>query len=270
MPSRLRATIRHRLQPAPPERSLPAISRWFTAPVGRAMLVREQRDIDELLPNLFGYHLCQLSVSPHLDLTAASRISHTFGLSPCAEPGVAVQARSDYRRLPLAPESVDVILLHHALDFSQTPHQLLAEASRALIPRGFLVIVGFNPRSLLGFWHGCLRWSLGSLQWRRQSLSQRRLRDWLALLDLELVEARQGFHLPVKRETTGPFERWLHRLRSPGGGYYILLVRKDVCATIPLKPQWRTPKLDAIGGGRLSGGSRAGNNHSEKHFKKEP
>lgn len=268
MLSRLRATIRHRLTPAAPARSLPAISQWFASPVGKALLAREQRDIDELLPNLFGYHLCQLSVSPHLDLTGASRISHTFGLSPCAEPGVASQARADYRRLPLAPESVDVMLMHHALDFSPTPHQLLAEASRALIPRGFLVIVGFNPRSLLGLWHGCLRWGLGSLQWRRQSLSQRRLRDWLALLELELVETRQGFFMPGKHEHTGPIEHWLRRLGSPAGGYYVLLVRKDVCAMIPLKPQWQTPKLDAIAGGRLSGGSRTGNNNSEKYFKK--
>jgi len=267
MPSRLRAIIRHRLQPAAPERSLPAINRWFESPVGRALLKREERDIAELLPNLFGYHLCQLTVSPHLDLAAASRISHRFGLSPCAERGQAVQARSDYRRLPLAPESVDVMLLHHALDFSQTPHQLLAEASRALIPRGFLIIVGFNPRSLLGLWHGCLRWSLGSLQWRRQSLSRRRLHDWLTLLDLEVVETRQGFYWPEQQETAGALERRLQRWHTPGGGYYVLLVRKDVGAAIPLKPQWQTPRLKGITEGRVSSGSRTGRSHPRNNFK---
>ncbi|HEY7883843.1 MAG TPA: methyltransferase domain-containing protein [Cellvibrionaceae bacterium] len=257
MLNRLRAVIRHRLSVSSPEASLPAIQRWFLTAWGRAVLAREQRDIDEALNCRFGYHLCQLTVSPTLDLAASSRISHNFGLTPLAASGVAGQARCDYRRLPLAPESVDVIILHHALDFSQTPHQLLAEATRALIPRGHLVIVGFNPVSLLGFWQGLLRWSSGRPHWRRQALRVGRLMDWLALLDLEPVTCRQGYFVPGSGCEVGAVERLLRHVKSPLGGYYVLTVRKDVSAVTPIRPKWQAPALSAVRGVGLSGGARS-------------
>src|SRR5690606_10094438 len=102
--------------------------------------------LESELQDLFGYHLLQISIDPTLDLTRGSRISHRFSLTPQAKPqGALSPLVSEYHSLPFSSEALDLVLLHHLLDYSQTPHQLLREVSRVLIPRGHLVIVGFNP-----------------------------------------------------------------------------------------------------------------------------
>ena len=68
--------------------------------------------------------------------------------------------------LPVSPYSVQTIVLPHVLEFSKDPYQVLREAEMTLAPQGYMVLVGFNPLSLLGLrrlfafrkkrapWHG--------------------------------------------------------------------------------------------------------------------
>ena len=54
-------------------------------------------------------------------------------------------ARSDL--LPFADDSVQRVVLQHALDLRPAPRALLGEAVRALVPGGFLVVFGFDALS---------------------------------------------------------------------------------------------------------------------------
>lgn len=239
-----------------------AATQWFRLRSGKALLQREQADIDEALGCLFGYHLCQISVCQGLELTGSSRISHTFALNPCADSRLHESdvGCCDFHRLPLAPESVDVFLLHHALDYSQTPHQLLAEAVRATIARGHLVILGFNPWSIGGVWRLIKRIVSRKPLWQQQHLRLARLYDWFALLDLEVVDVKRGHFWPVVRDevqstSASKFERFMRRIKAPWGDYYMVTVRKDVLGAIPLKPPWQAEKpvrLVSVSG-KLSG-----------------
>ncbi|MDO3382329.1 methyltransferase domain-containing protein [Gilvimarinus algae] len=255
----------------PPEQAVPALTDWFDSPQGQAVLKSQRSDIDQALACLFGYHLCQISVCRHLNLSASSRIPHTFALNPQAHASASAAAQGeqgacDLRRLPLAPESVDVFVLHHALDFSQTPHQLLAEAARATIARGHIVIVGFNPWSLVGGWHIAKRLTSRQPLWRHQHLRLGRLFDWFALLDLEPVEVRRGHYWPFAREASGRLERGMRSINAPWGSYYMVTVRKDVPGVLPVKPRWKTMDIAALGGvsGKVSGRSMRRSTNPEK------
>ncbi len=50
-----------------------------------------------------------------------------------------------------AAQSIDLLLLPHALECSGRPDWVLAEAYRALKPEGRLILTGFNPHSLWRF-----------------------------------------------------------------------------------------------------------------------
>lgn len=242
--TRLRLQWRKRFGVVPMRDSLVEISNWLGSPLGQQLIESEQSVIDEQIHNLFGYHLLQLSVASHLDLTHASRVSHRFALYPQGANQSLVAARADFNHLPLPANSIDVVLLHHVLDYSQSPHHILREASGVLISQGHLIVVGFNPWSFFGCWRWLARFFSPAAQWRHQALRLGRVLDWLAVLDFEPIAVRQGFYRPpcskpgvIKYLTW--MERWGERLGLPWGGFYVIVARKDSLAVLPQKPLWQ-------------------------------
>lgn len=233
----------------PLEESVPALEQWWEGPVGQALLCEEQPFIDSNLRHLYGFHLMQLAVSRKFDLTTASTINHRFSLSPVpiSSHGGAnglCTGQADLERIPLGTETIDVALLHHVLEFSPHPHQLLRETARVLIPRGYVAIVGFNPFSWFGLFKQFGRLFTNYSHWRHHSLRLGRVVDWLRLLDFEPVCIHHGFYRwPIAHPHFMKRTRWIERLarrtQLPMGGFYFILARKDVVAMTPLKPSWK-------------------------------
>jgi len=226
----------------------PALATWLSTHYGQLLLKEEKTYIDAALSDVFGYHLLELSISDHTELSDASRIRHRFSLSPDFAPSLLVGqcgAQAEIDDLPLASESVDVVILHHTLEFSQRPHLMLREVSRVLMPRGRVIIVGFNPSSLFGLFKAVGRFVSCRPQWRHQNLGKRRVLDWLRLLDFEALQQSQGFYRPpVSHPKVLRYLSWLEligkKLHLPGGSFYFIVARKDVAAMTPLKPNWQT------------------------------
>lgn len=241
---RFSALWKKRFGVVPLRESIDELTNWFETPLGRALLAEEQEAINDGLQGVFGYHLLQLGISGRLDLTSESLISHRFALHPHIEQNPRMSAVADFNHLPLPAESIDVVLLHHTLDYSQSPHHLLREATRVIIPRGHLIIVGFNPWSLWGFCARIARLITTASPWRFQYLRLGRLLDWLALVDVEPVAIYKGFFRPpFPREKAIKHlqwvERWGKRLRLPWGGFYMIVARKDHIPLTPIKPAWK-------------------------------
>lgn len=226
----------------------PELVAWLNSHYGQLLLEEEKASLDAALGDVFGYHLLELSISDNRHLSDASRIRHRFSLSPDISPdlqGVHCGAQAEIDNLPLASESVDVVILHHTLEFSQRPHQMLREVSRVLIPRGLVIIVGFNPGSLFGLVKAVARFVRCKAQWRHHTLGRRRVLDWLRLLDFESLQQSQGFYRPpVSHPKVLRYLAWLEvigkKLHLPGGSFYFIVARKDVAAMTPLKPNWQT------------------------------
>lgn len=242
---RLRAAMHRRFGVLPFDQALPALEAWLETPLGLSLVAEEKESLDQALGYLFGYHLMELSVSRKLDLSGGSRVQHCFLLAPeKGGDGAQTTALADIENLPLASEAIDVAVLHHVLEFSEHPHQLLREASRVLIPRGHLVIVGFNPISSFGLCKFFAKLSGQRPHWRYHSLRFGRVLDWLRLLDFEPVSVSQGFYRPPLQQTgimkrLQWLERWGKKLNSPMGGFYMIVARKDVTAMTPIKPTWQ-------------------------------
>jgi len=240
---RFSAIWKKRFGVLPLRESVADLTVWFETPLGHALLIEEQEAIDDALQCVFGFHLLQLGISGRLDLTDESRIAHRFLLHPRVEDNQKLGALADFNHLPLSAESIDTVLLHHSLDYSQNPHHLLREATRIIIPKGHLIVVGFNPWSPWGFCTSIARIFKSRPRWRFQYLRLGRLMDWLTLLDMEPVAVYKGFFRPpVPQENTLKhlhwIERWGKRLHSPWGGFYLVVARKDHIPLTPIKPAW--------------------------------
>lgn len=186
---------------------------WMLSPIGRRLLRDERQALEDLVRRLHGDTL--LWCGEHmasLSCLQRSIVRHRFLLgdqtqSP-PEGVIPLVARPD--RLPFANNSMDGVVLHHALEPLADPRDALREITRVLHPGGRLVIAAFNPWSLLGMRRLYARFGRDAFSGVR-FVNPVRLLDWLRLLGLELEE-------PVRFRSSGlPFEvRWPRRTVSSG------------------------------------------------------
>lgn len=228
-----------------------AMTAWFATPLGEYLLQHERRHLQDLLKRRFGYHLLQLGCA-ETRLHDHSPMGHKFSFCPHGDTRTGHTACARGEAIPLANESVDLVLLHHALDFSSYKHQLLREVARVLIAGGSVVIVGFNPLSA---------WGLRTLipgaanrhsPWNAAPLSTRRLTDWLNLLGFQVDQIRHGaYALPVNSERSIRWSGWMEtiagRLNWPTGGFYVIHARKQVIPLTPVQRLWRKLPMPAMG-----------------------
>ena len=227
--------------------SLPRIESWFAAQPGQRLLCAEQELIDEELANLFGYQLLQLSISRDICLFGESRVQSNFRCHPLPhEPGQwPLDLQCSFDELPFADASLDAVIVHHAQEFVANPHRLLRELQRVVIPHGQVLMLGFNPWSLLGAYGRMAGMATGSI-WHHHYLSTRRLIDWLNLLGFQVDTIRYTFHRPPTRHTW-LFDRVnINRAHWwtlwPLGGIYLIKAVRQVAGMTPSKPRWADKK----------------------------
>jgi SAM-dependent methyltransferase len=239
------------------EESIIELAQWLHSPPGRYLLAWEQAQVDRTVSDLFGFHALQLGLGP-LDALRANRMPHRWLASDSLLPsprielppadaalstlpsGDAIALHCEFDALPFPSQSLDLVVLPHALEMARDPHDTLREVERVLLPEGRVVIIGLNPTSLWG-----LRQSVGRLR-RRIGLGERlylprsgdfigywRARDWLRLLGFEVERARFGcWRPPVNSalwlERLGWMDRWGERWWPVFGAVYFLVAVKRV------------------------------------------
>lgn len=219
------------------------LQEWFSSPSGSSLLELERKQVLEVLPDLFGYHLLQVGHTGDADMLAGSRTLHRAILALDREekrPGYPA-IHGTPLSLPIGSDSVDVVLLPHILEFEANPHEVLREVERVLVPEGHLVITGFNPWSLMG-----LRRALNRRQsapWCGNFIGLTRVKDWLALLGLDVIGS-SSFYFQAPFQSSRLLER-LHIMERLGsrfwpymGGAYVVTARKRVVTLTPIKPRW--------------------------------
>jgi len=233
----------------------------------------EQAHLDTAVSDLFGFHALQLGL-PEIDALRANRMPHRWVATETAPPAsaggvepvaaadavpldtlaldtpvrdtsaparTAIALHCDFDALPFDSNSLDLVVLPHALELARDPHLALREVERVLVPEGRVVIVGFNPASLWG-----LRQRLG--HWRRRLNAEtqrdlflpnagefigfRRLRDWLRLLSFEVEAGRFGCYRPpvASANWLSRFE-WIERVGDRwwpvfGAVYFVVAVKR--------------------------------------------
>lgn len=217
------------------------VAHWFQSPQGEAVLRAEKEAIHAALEKLFGYHILQLGFSEEHSLIEQSPVGHKIVFSPSFRAG-SIRAVASNEELPLISDSVDVVVIHHALDFAANSHRVLREATRVLRPGGHMLIVGFNPYSYWGFWKLFKRKK--NIPWRGRFISKGRVSDWLKLLDLHINSVSYGLHfMPLKMSKllsrAESFEKFGNKLHSPLGGAYFIHCIKQVTPFTPIVPKWQ-------------------------------
>lgn len=214
---------------------------WFESPLGARVLRDESALARIALDDVFGFELLQVGAwGAGRQLLGGARTQHTTLVAPECAPGVTL--RASLASLPFASDTIDAIVLPHTLELVEDPYAVLREAERVLCAEGCLLICGFNPVSGWG-----VRRMFAEYLRRpafppgtRRLLSERRLRDWVALLGFDVAHV-YGYlgMLPIAsgggRGEFAPHAAW----RS---GAYLLKARKRVQTMTSVRPMRRARK----------------------------
>lgn len=209
-----------------------------------SLLVKsEQALLNRVLPQLFGYYVIHcghsamntlpLQTSPILQQFYVSHSDHD--MTTQHKPDVI----ADYAELPFKVNSLDVVVLQHALEYCPDPKLVLQSLWHQLIAGGHLVIVGYNPYSLFGLW----QYFRKTAKSRERLLALPQLRHQLIQLNYEIVQEYTDFFRPPLTQSN-----YLHLLRflepigaticPSQGAVYVLVAKKQMNSLTPIKPVW--------------------------------
>ena len=226
-----------------------ALTRWWTSPAGRALIAAETQMVAEALEDVFGWECLQIGAwGEGRALLEACRTRHRAILAtPGMSPDADILGRPS--QLPVSSDSIDAVLMPHTLEFAGDPYAIVRETDRVLVGEGHLVVLGFQPWSL---WGQRARFARsGFPPGLRRVLSERRVREWLALLGYEVFAARRYLYRTPWAGGLAAGEgadRLLRRgLTFPlPAGAYLLKARKQVYTLTPMRPRLRRAMLGGL------------------------
>lgn len=214
------------------------LNSWYGSDAGKRCI---RQICALLLPKLearFGYFALQINgewfEQRLLDL---SRVNNRYLLGR----GDAAAIVSERESLPIASDSVDLVILPHVLSESADAHAVLREVERILVPEGQVIIIDLDPWTVWGSWQQVIMRDA-------RFYSQRRVKEGLSVLGFETTgcDAVPMLGVNVSRYLAGwpKSDKLLNLFASLLRGCYVLTATKKVTAVTPMKQRWRrAPRL---------------------------
>ena len=229
-----------RVERTPAQNSL-LLDEWYQSDINRKLGSETESALGSWLEKSIGYYAAHIAAfNVDNNLLSHSRVRSQNIISATRYPKTQVIA--DFSALPLATESVDLLLAHHIFEFIPHPHEFLREVDRVLIADGSLIIIAFNPISYQGLiklfqFHG-----RANPPWCGHFYSPFRVKDWLSVLGFKVKEVRYFAPPMVQYEEhpgyPGKISRTCDRFLKWGSSFYAILATKQVSRVIPVGPIW--------------------------------
>lgn len=221
------------------------IDEWYRGETGEYLLNQAVERLSPLLATTFGYYSLQVGCTGlAARLQESCRVKHQFTLDDLASQA---QVQANPAMLPVASDSVDLVILMHHLSNTAEPHAILREAFRILIPEGKLVIIDFNPVSLWGLRHFFQSW-LERVPFKGHYYTARRVDDWMRLLGFDQERHfRVGYLPPIQKPSVTRHLTWLEKGCKNwlpfSGALNLLVYTKNISPLTPVRHRWVTRKI---------------------------
>ena len=221
------------------------IDEWYRGETGQYLLEELEARLNPLLVTTFGYYSLQIGCAEHAaQLHQGCRVKHQFTLD---DLGAKAEVSANPSMLPVATDSVDLVVLMHHLSNNREPHAVLREAFRILIPEGRLIIIDFNPLSLWGLRHVFQSW-LERVPFKGHFYTARRIDDWMRLLGFDQHQHfRVGFLPPIQKASFTRRLTWLEKGTKNWlpmlGALNVMVYTKNISPLTPVRHRWVTRKI---------------------------
>jgi SAM-dependent methyltransferase len=213
------------------------VRNWLKTDLGEYLLNQETKVISDILNNCFNKNILILG-EPEFGVIV-DNLQHIL-IHPVMDNNscnaIYVAARQD--KLPIDSNSIDIIILAHALEMLPNPYEMLRESYRVLRPEGKIIITGFAVNS---FWYV---WKLFAklfyrAPWRNMFIAPHRLIDWLSVLGLEEFKIiKYCYNLPINSKKILNKLCWLEKIGNilpfKIGNLYTVCAKKKVIWLTPV------------------------------------
>lgn len=223
---------------------------WYRTFPGMGLTKIERSHLTRLLKKSKGQVLIQVGGPADLSLIEKSPIKHRIHLDTAVHQHASLPcAQTHLDEIPIAPDSVDAIVLVHSLSFVDDPQAVLHEMYRTLKGEGDLFILGFNPWSLWGLAHK--NGNRHGYPWNGRFWSRSKIMRWLNVLDYCVVSTRTlCFRPPVQSKKWWrallPMEYMGYVLMPWMGSVYLIHAKRRVKNGTPiLDPAWWVEKVSS-------------------------
>jgi hypothetical protein len=217
------------------------IDAWYHGPMGHAFWSVLQHNFAHRFSKVGGEFALQIG-PPYAGLLAGLPVRNKILIDDQVQrTSNEYQVVADVNALPLQHNSVDVIVLAHALECATHKIDLLKTCYAALVPEGILINVSFNPYSFYS-----LRRMLGSkcgLPARLHLHSAQNIQGWLQGLGFaERQDFNCGFAWPSASKFINQKLIWMEKVGQflyPGCGHYIISSARKCVAQHISAPAWQ-------------------------------
>jgi SAM-dependent methyltransferase len=214
------------------------LNKWYQTPLGCALLKAELGGLADVLPQMFGYYIAQIGgPTNNNEILATSPIHNHILINSNIVPtnkSLLIQCHLD--ELPFLPESIDVFVLFHTLEFANNPKAILNEIYTSLIPYGYVVIFGFNPYSLWGLAYS---WETPKeAPWSGNWISPGHIRQWLSKTGFSIGDYKTFyFRPPGNKPNKLLFMEGIGQFFWPYcGASYMYVAQKIITTLTPIRP----------------------------------
>jgi len=238
-----------------------SLAQWYATELGQSIINDLENSLSQCLKDIFGYQgLLIGNFAPERDVLSTAGLHRKISLDA---PSQVADMHADALHLPIANDTMKLVVLWHTLDFCDAPHQALREADRVLTEDGQLIIIGFNPFSQFGLRHLLTGWRRKS-PWHGSFYSRWRVKDWLSVLNYRVLHSEASFiRPPINSERLLRRFKKLERLQpwiGGLGGVYIVQARKQTIPMTLTRRQWRRQRSGMTVGTVTSAADHARNN----------
>lgn len=218
---------------------------WYDTLAGQQALKQVDGLCEQYMSGIFGYYALEMgALSGHTSIFKHSRVAFSASLGTDQQKNDILAVPE---QLPLETDNIDLVVASHVLEASTDPHQVLREIDRILVPEGQLILIGFNPWSLMR--------SCSALRQKVDLPNMSRVRDWFSLLGFEMLDLQYlGFRPGLQNEKLYQRLSWMESCGKMAwpmfSNLYVIHAKKQVIARRPYKSVWKAPIL--LSGGKVA------------------
>lgn len=221
-----------------------AIETWYASAFGQQVLKAEQQQVEQLINDKFGYYVVEFTDAVSR-FNILSPIARKFSLSLAPSENQQQSLIAELISLPFVPDSIDMIIMPHVLEFVAEPAHILEQVWTSLMPNGYVLIISFNPYSLWGIYRKLKQDK--KIPYQGNYFSSRQITSMLNSAGFHIDEVIScSFTLPTTNEKSiQTHNRWLAfaQLAWPSSGNVnIILARKTLSGSTPLTIEWNLKK----------------------------